>query len=391
MVFSALVGSTNAAGVDAQIEIIVAVPKETPADAQIFITGNLIDNWSERGRELSRRADGTYAITLGLPVGSKFEYKFHRGNWFTVEMSAKGEELPNRVLQIRADRVERLNIARWADDGKMAVPRTEPKKSTLSGNIKLHDDFESAILQNKRSIIVYLPPGYDKDPDVRYPVLYMHDGQNVFDDATSSAGEWRADETAEMLIQARRIEPIIIVGIYNTPRRVWEYTPSVDPEELDGGDGPKYARFLIDELKPFIDQTYRTKADREHTAIAGSSLGGLISLWIGANHSDVFSRVAAVSPSLWWGECEFLHELMRTPELLKPLRVWVDMGTDEGSPVGKVANVLFCKQLVTAMKRAGLTEDKDFKFLEVKDAQHNERAWSDRFDKVLLFLFGLPQ
>src|SRR5262249_44323272 len=155
--------------------------------------------------------------------------------------------------------------------------------------------FHSKILNNDRRLIVWLPPGYNTRQQ-RYPVLYMHDGQNLFDDATSFLGEWHADETATMLIEQKRIEPIIIVGVENTgTSRLDEYTPTEGEDRTGattrraGGRGELYAQFLIQEVKPFIDANYRTLPDREHTAVAGSSLGGLISLYLGYQHGDVFS------------------------------------------------------------------------------------------------------
>jgi predicted alpha/beta superfamily hydrolase len=195
----------------------------------------------------------------------------------------------------------------------------QQRTTSLTGNIKHHNGFESKILGNKRNLIVYLPPAYEQNANRRYPVLYMHDGQNIFDDATSFAGEWRADETAKRLIDEGKIVPIIIVAIENAgAARINEYTNTTEPVyvadkkaidegkkkkedvETEGGKGEQYAQFLITEVKPFIDQTYRTKADRANTAVAGSSLGGLMSLYLAWKHKDVFSKFGVISPSLWW-------------------------------------------------------------------------------------------
>lgn len=132
---------------------------------------------------------------------------------------------------------------------------------TLTGNIRTHKDFQSKILNNSRDVIVYLPPEYDGHPGKRYPVLYFHDGQNLFDGATSflPGQEWRMDETAQALIAGGKIEPLIIVGIYNTGKdRVDEYTPVQDPRYKVGGKADLYGRLLVEELKPFIDSRYRT-------------------------------------------------------------------------------------------------------------------------------------
>src|SRR5437588_435457 len=171
------------------------------------------------------------------------------------------------------------------------------REHTLTGDVRLHKSFHSAILNNDRDVIVYLPPGYDADTKRHYPVFYMHDGQNIFDGATSfiPGQEWRIDETAQSLIAAGKIEPLIIVGIYNTGAgRVNEYTPAEDAKYKAGGKADLYGRMLTEELKPFIDATYRTLKSGKHTGLGGSSLGGLVSLYLGLKYPKVFSRLAVI-------------------------------------------------------------------------------------------------
>jgi predicted alpha/beta superfamily hydrolase len=153
---------------------------------------------------------------------------------------------------------------------------------TLTGDIQAHKNFHSNVLGNDRDVLVYLPPGYDASKGRRYSVLYMQDGQNLFDGATSfiPGQEWRVDETAQRLIGAGKIEPLIIVGIYNTKDRINEYTAAQDAKYEMGGKADLYGRMLVEELKPFIDGRYRTKKDAQHTGLAGSSLGGLVSLYL---------------------------------------------------------------------------------------------------------------
>jgi enterochelin esterase-like enzyme len=160
----------------------------------------------------------------------------------------------------------------------------QQRPHTLTGDIRYHKNFHSKVLNNDRDIIVYLPPGYETNKNKRFSVFYMHDGQNLFDGATSfiPGQEWKVDETAQSLINAHKIEPLIVVGIYNTGKdRVNEYTPAQDPKYKAGGNADLYARMLVEELKPFIDRTYRTKPDAAHTGLGGSSLGGLVSLYLG--------------------------------------------------------------------------------------------------------------
>ncbi len=264
------------------------------------------------------------------------------------------------------------------------------REHTLTGDVRLHKSFHSAMLNNDRDVIVFLPPGYDADSKKRYPVFYMHDGQNLFDGATSyiPGQEWRADEIAQSLIAAGKIEPLIIVGIYNAGvERVNEYTPAQDQKYKAGGKADLYGRFLVEELKPFIDKTYRTKADAKNTGLGGSSLGGLISLYLGLKYPTVFTRIAVVSPSVFWADNQIVHYTegqTRKP----PLRIWLDIGTKEGRDVKEAQSTVDGARLLKrTLIRKGWEEGKDFKYFEAEGAEHNEKAWAARLDQILEFLF----
>lgn len=263
------------------------------------------------------------------------------------------------------------------------------REHTLTGDVRLHKSFHSAILNNDRDIIVYLPPGYETDKRRRYSVFYMHDGQNLFDGATSfiPGQEWRVDETAQALIQAGKIEPLIIVGIYNTGmERVNEYTEQADAKYKAGGKANLYGRFLVEELKPFIDQTYRTKTDAEHTGIGGSSLGGSVSLYLGLKYPNVFSRVAVVSPAVWWADYHIVQYTEQQPK--QSLRIWLDIGTKEGRDASEAQKTVDgADRLESALLRKGWKLGKDLKFVKAEGAEHNERAWAARVDQILEFLF----
>ena len=254
------------------------------------------------------------------------------------------------------------------------------RRATRSGLFRTHAEFPSRFLKPTRTVLVHLPPGYDEATERRYPVLYLHDGQNLFDGATSfiPGQEWRADEASERLIHEKKIEPLILVGIYNTGvDRLEEYTPMPDARGR-GGKGELYSRFLIEELKPFIDRTYRTRPEAKSTGMGGSSLGGLISLYVGLKHPDVFSRLAVLSPSVWWADRAILKELTRK----LPLRLWVDIGTAEGSSALPDARLLR-----DALVARGWREGEDLTYREFVGATHSESAWAERFDQVLLALF----
>lgn len=364
------------------VTFLVQVPGSTPAGSEIWISGNdqALGRWNGAGVKLAPTVDGRYAATLPFQPGTLLEYKVTRGGWATVEKGGTGGELQNRRL-ITGSRSERaVSIVRsWAD----FLP---PRQPTLTGTIHYLRDVSSQFSIRPRDIIIYLPPGYDDDPTRRYPVLYMNDGQNVMDETTSFVGEWNADETAHNRILAGRVEPLIIVGVYNTADRIPEYSQVVDPNypELGGGKSPDYARFLVEELKPRIDSTYRTKPEPESTGIAGSSLGGLASLYIALTYPDVFRRVGAVSPSIYWGNRDILSRYDALSAKL-PLKIWLDMGTEESTrSVDPIADTRAMRDRLVAK---GWVVGEDLRYLEVQGGRHNEQYWSARFGDILEYLY----
>ena len=256
----------------------------------------------------------------------------------------------------------------------------------LNEQIKVHENFGSAILDTPRNVLVYLPPGYGEDGARRYPVLYMHDGQNLINPEDAFGGiVWGVDKTANNLILAGEIEPLIIVGIYNAgARRIDEYTPvksSTGKMRGHGGQADFYGRMIIEELKPFIDAQYLTKPEREFTGLGGSSLGGLVSLYLGFKRPDVFSRLAILSPAVWWANNQIIREAAMIGERL-PLRIWLDIGKREGSRIKHQVRAL--KEILLAN---GWQKGLDFAYYEIHEARHEEAAWAARFDEVLKFLY----
>jgi predicted alpha/beta superfamily hydrolase len=252
------------------------------------------------------------------------------------------------------------------------------------GRIHLLPRFASRNLSTARTLIVYLPPGYEAGAD-RYPVLYLQDGQNLFDPATAFAGQdWRADVTADHLIRRRLIEPLIMVGLYNTGfERIAEYTPTRDQRQ-NGGKGDRYAAMLAREVKPYIDAAYRTRRGAAHTGVGGSSLGGLVSLGAGLLYPRVFGRIAILSPSVWWDQQSILKMVERYQFPVRP-RIWMDAGTAEGdAPEQVIAELRMLRQALLAK---GWREDLDLRYSEAHGAGHNEWAWGARFGMVLEYLF----
>lgn len=247
--------------------------------------------------------------------------------------------------------------------------------------------FRSKVLDNERELVVYLPPMYESEPKRRFPVLYLHDGQNVFDGATSYLPnrEWRADEAAESLIGAGLIEPIVMVGIPNMGvERANEYLPTRARMGSDeaGGKADLYTKMLAEEIKPMIDARFRTKPDRRNTATGGSSFGGIVTLHIGLTRPDVFGKLLVVSPSVWWDGRTILKAVERF-EGPKP-KVWIDMGTQEGGPRATQD----ARDLYAAFQKKGWRPKRDVVYVEEGFAQHNEDAWARRFPSMLQYLFG---
>ncbi|MGA7963715.1 MAG: alpha/beta hydrolase-fold protein, partial [Candidatus Acidiferrales bacterium] len=236
-----------------------------------------------------------------------------------------------------------------------------------------------------RDLIIYTPGIYDKRPDLQFPVLYLEDGQNLFDPATSfiPGQYWRVGETADALIAQGAILPLVIVGIYNTGKqRLNEYTPTRD-RKLGGGKADKYGRLLVEELQPFIESRYRIAQGPANKGLGGSSLGGLLTIYLGMQYPHVFGKLAVLSPSVWWNHRAILESVARTKLPPQRPRIWLDVGTDEGG-TRTVENVT---SLRDALAKKGWQENRDLHFEIFPGAQHNEAAWAQRVAPFLQFLF----
>ena len=229
-------------------------------------------------------------------------------------------------------------------------------------------------LRNERDVDIYLPHSYSTGR--RYPVVYMQDGQNLSDPAIAFAGTWRLDDVLRSLGD-RGIEPIV-VGVHNTADRLSEYSPFPDRKH-GGGDGDAYLSFIADTLKPQIDRLFRTRRAASHTAIAGSSMGGLIALYAWFRRPDAFSSAAALSPSLWFGR-DRLVEFIRQARAPKG-RLYLDTGTAEGAGTLRDARAM---RALLAAKRPG----RAFRYVEDRGGRHEEAAWGRRLEGALRFLFA---
>lgn len=373
----------------AGVTFVVTAPGSTPAGAVLWVSGDRAElgAWSGRGLALVCGADGRWSATLALPAGAAFEFKVTRGGWETVEKDAAGGEIANRRgTATGGEDTLRITVGAWRDQTEAPVARTH----TITGEVRRHDAFPSRFVK-ARDVVVWLPPGYGTQAERRYPVVYLHDGQNVFDGATSfiPGQEWRADEAADRLVRSGRLAPFLMVAVANTPDRMAEYTSEADSGH-GGGRSADYFRFLLEELQPFVDANYRTLRGPGSTAIIGSSLGGLAALDLGLAHPDRFGLVGCVSPAVWWADTAIVRRVRAGTKA--PLRVWLDVGTEEstGSATGRRVWLDHARLLRDALAAKGWREGADLHYEEAEGARHNEAAWAARIERILEFLLAEP-
>jgi predicted alpha/beta superfamily hydrolase len=255
--------------------------------------------------------------------------------------------------------------------------------SDLAARLRKHEQLSSRLVEEKHDLLVYVPAMYKAVPERRFSVLYMQDGQNLFDPETSfiKGNYWRMGETADALTESGAIEPLIIVGIYNTgDSRIDEYTP-VEDRRLGGGQADVYGRILVEELKPFVDEQYRTLPGAENCGMGGSSLGGLVTLYLGLRYPSVFARLAVMSPSVWWRNRAILKTVAALAERPE-LRIWLDMGTKESTQA-----VPDARTLRDWLIKKGWQLGENLAYFEAEDAEHTESAWAQRVGPMLTFLF----
>ncbi|MCS6864407.1 MAG: alpha/beta hydrolase-fold protein [Gemmataceae bacterium] len=357
------------------VQVIVHVPPTTPEGRGVFLAGEgpYLGDWSAQGVPLARQADGTYGAELAIPEDFRGQFLVTLGRWREVECDGDGRERLPRVIRGNLRQPLEVVVAAWG-----------PTRCVY------HDDFPSQFVRQRRRLIVWLPPGYAAEPQRRFPVFYLHDGQNLFDAATAFAGiPWGVDESSEQLIRAGRVEPVILVGISNTPDRLNEYGPRRCGSGRRDDFSRDYGRFVVEEVKPFIDTHYRTLREPEQTAVGGASMGGLIALHLCQWYPKVFGMCMAMSPSLWWDREYLLRTLWVWPHWLQRCRIWLDVGTQENAtPVASQWTVRRTRRLARLLAQYGLTEGQHFRYVEVPGAGHHEAAWGARFPQVLSFFWG---
>lgn len=367
--FSLIILSNTLNFSQVKIKIIVTSNK-VDSTQKVFIAGNRseLGNWNPGLISFEKLNDTSWAKKFLFEKNSILEFKFTKGSWGNEALNENGSIPGNETLKVLNDTIIYEKINNWKDSRVNL-------KSQITGNVRYRKNFNGkGILP--RDIIVWLPPSYDSLSNKKYPVLYMQDGQNVFDPGTSSFGvDWQIDETADSLIKAKAIEEIIVVGIYNTYQRGSEYNQT----DL----GYAYMRFIVKELKPFIDSTYRTLPDRKNTAVGGSSSGGLISFMMLWEYPDIFSKAACISPAFKISDIDFVSSVKNYSGNKKDIKIYIDNG---GVGLEKELQPGIDEMLI-ALKDKGYMENQDLLWVKDSSAEHDEAAWAKRVYRFLEFFF----
>jgi len=352
---------------EAVLTIRVEAPTDTPPGDSIRVIGNqpVWGYWIyPKSPSLARIAASTWEGTYRFPVGTEVEFKITRGSYFKEALYNNNGHPPTSVkFTLNKDTTVQLVPSAWNDQYQRSI----------TGEVRYHHQFSSPLLRHTRNIVVWLPPSYAEQPDKQYPVLYAHDGQNLFDHTNLSGNEWRMDEVADSLMRSHEIEEFIIVGIANTADRWIEYSGT--PE------GRRYLTFVAEELKPFIDRTYRTKPDRENTAIIGSSMGGLISLYMLWHYPEVFSKAACLSSGFYFDDGDILHQIREDSAPLNNTSIYLDCG-------GKGLDYDFLPDNEEMNRLLSDNPHIRLHYEAFPDDDHNEKAWSTRLPVSFKFLFS---
>lgn len=358
----------------AQITFVIKqIPETTSEKSHLFLASNL-NNWNpnDKNFEFVKNADGFYSLTIPNQ-NQKIEYKITQGNWETAETDKNGKTIANRIFENQnSENVVNIEIENW-DSPK-------EKQHTTTSNVKiLSENFKIPQLNRTRRIWIYLPPDY-KTSGKKYPVIYMHDGQNLFDDFTSFSGEWSVDETLNEIFKETE-KSVIVVGIDNGgDKRLSEYSPWNNTKYKTKGEGNLYVDFLAKTLKPYIDKTYRTQPQSSKTIIMGSSMGGLISLYAAAKYPNIFGKAGIFSPAFWFVSKDLKQYLNLNKNNLKNSRFYFVAGKNEDeSMVPEIETV------DSLLLRKSVPEKNIFTKID-EDGTHSENYWKREFGNAVLWL-----
>lgn len=344
--------------------------------SRVFIAGNVaaLGNWRPDVAQMKFTGQQTWSFELSVPRGKAIEYKYTLGDWAREGARTNGEPLANFKLTPTESITQTDRIEAWTDRKPRAL------KGQVTGELRYHRKIEAEGLR-PRDIVVWLPPSYESDANRTYPVLYMHDGQNLVDPRTSAFGvDWQVDETITKLMETEQIPPIIVVGIFNTRDRSREYG--------EGEKGIRYRNFIVNKLKPFIDAEYRTKPDREQTLVGGSSAGGLCAFIMAWEHAETFSAALCMSPAFRFERpdgtvaIDYVRRVVASPRPQPSIRLYIDNG-GRGVDVRLMPGV---EAMVKELDAKGFVEGADLRVVIAPEDPHNESAWARRFPAAIQWL-----
>ena len=357
------------------------IPENTSKKSSIYISGDF-EEWTGGQEKFKlQQKGGAYFITMPKQKNA-INFKFTNGSWGSVETNSEGLNIENRsyIFEKEGDTVV-VKIANWTNSINVI------KNTTATENVFiLSEDFEIPQLNRKRRVWVYLPPNYEKSEEA-YPVLYMHDGQNIFDKSTSFSGEWEVDETLNKLYEQYDFK-LIVIGIDNgQEKRLDEYSPWVH-SEYGGGEGEAYVDFLVNTLKPYVDDNYRTLSGREYTVIMGSSMGGLISYYAALKYPNVYGKAGVFSPALWFSEKSY--DYAKTKGNLKETKMYFLAGGKEGGDVSynEISQTVKVTNTVVELLNEEGFPSKNIISKTVSDGEHNEHFWKTEFEEAILWFFA---
>ena len=355
-----------------------SLPSYHSSNSEIYLAGSF-NGWNPQDNnfKFSKDEKGNYFLGIKLNNAS-YEYKITRGSWDKVECTVSGGDIMNRSLKISGDTTIEINIEGWKDHFSSVDLR---RKHTADKNVHIIDTaFLIPQLNRTRRIWVYLPDGYETSTK-KYPVLYMHDGQNVFDDATSYSGEWGVDEC----IDTMKVKCIVVAIDNGLNKRLNEYCPydfslkGIGANATSNkGEGDQYVDFLVKTLKPFIDRKYRTLGDKIHTFIAGSSMGGLISMYAILKYPNVFGGAGVFSPAFWVGP-KIFDEIKAKGKNVKDKIYFYCGGSESDRMVPDI------EKAYEEMKKVSKSK---MKVVVNPDGKHNEPTWRAEFPEFYQWIFS---
>ncbi len=373
----------TAIGDSISITFEVKVPKHTPENAQVYVCGNVtpLGQWRARGLPLKRIKDQTYRGRAVFQNGDQFSWKITRGHWSSVEKTINGTEVRNRPGIADKERIYKAQVQAWADKGKELEVKPTQEELGLCKNVVPLGNFGTTSTGENRTVLVHIPHDYNENESRKYPVLYMLDGQNVFDPKTAFLGRaWFADKVYDKLYKEKKIQPFFICAISHPMDRSYEYTPV--PDYFFEGGGLHTLYDLIEtEIAPALHKRFRIRKNPESTGIMGSSLGGLAAFHMAWRYPNRFGLAGAISPSLWWAGRHTLKMVSRSTKKASKAKFWIDMGAKESRYPRLLINSV--RQLNNLLRGRGYKT----KCYIDKQGLHDEPSWHKRLHLPFQHLF----